>query len=75
VPFSGTIGRAAGTSWCGVAVMRSKAHARKHAKGSGRNIAKGELQKSYFNFLKEKKLPFLGDLNNEKRRRLKFALY
>ena len=29
--FSGTIGRVVGTSWRGVAVMRSKAHSRKNA--------------------------------------------
>ena len=29
--FSGTIGKVVGTSWRGVAVMRSKAHSRKNA--------------------------------------------
>jgi hypothetical protein len=41
--FSGTIGRVVGTSWRGVAVMRSKAHARKNA-----NTPKQQEQKAKF---------------------------
>lgn len=33
--FSGTIGRVVGTSWRGVAVMRSKAHSRINANTPG----------------------------------------
>jgi len=42
--FSGTIGRVVGTSWRGVAVMRSKAHSRKNA-----NTPKQQEQKAYNN--------------------------
>jgi hypothetical protein len=41
--FSDTIGRVVGTSWRGVAVMRSKAHARKNA-----NTPKQQEQKAKF---------------------------
>ena len=41
--FSGTIGRVVGTSWRGVAVMRSKAHSRKNA-----NKPKQQEQKAMF---------------------------
>jgi hypothetical protein len=41
--FSGTIGKVVGTSWRGVAVMRSKAHSRKNA-----NTPKQQEQKAKF---------------------------
>ena len=41
--FSGTIGRVVGTSWRGVAVIRSKAHSRKNA-----NSPKQQEQKAKF---------------------------
>ncbi|MBO9203266.1 hypothetical protein J7I42_23450 [Niastella sp. MAH-29] len=41
--FSGTIGRVVGTSWRGLAVMRSKAHSRRNA-----NTPKQEEQKAKF---------------------------
>ena len=42
--FSGTIGRVVGTSWRGVAVMRSKAHSPKMPiLGSGYSDDRGEL--------------------------------
>jgi hypothetical protein len=41
--FSGTIGRVVGTSWRGVAVMRSKTHSRKNA-----NTPKQQEQKAKF---------------------------